>query len=105
MARTNRHKTGQKPKRRGLIGKTEPMPHERGNRHPVPRLQVVHDTETVFREAILAGVLSGIPGEPLYAEHYLYMFHDEDGVAWFKHRDTRAYLSMRPMRHAAGGGS
>ena len=63
MARTNRHKTGRKPKRSDLGGKTEPMPHERGNRHPVPRLQVVRDTETVFREAILAGVLSGIPGE------------------------------------------
>ena len=33
---------------------------------------------------------------------FLYMFHDEDGTAWFKHRDTRACVSMTACRRAAG---
>ena len=87
------------------------MRHERTERRPPrppplrPRpLQVTRDTETVFRDAILAGVLSAEPGDRHYAGRYLYMFHDEDGVAWFKHRNTRAYRTMPAKRHAAGGG-
>ena len=64
---------------------------------------MIRDTEAVFREAILAGVLSAEPGDRHYAGRYLYLFHDEAGVAWFRHRDTRAYRSMRAERRADGG--
>ena len=78
---------------------------DRRERRTPPQIQVVRDAETVFRAAILAGELSAEPSHRNYAGHYLYMFHDEDGTAWFKHRDTRAYVSMRARRHAAGYGS
>ena len=65
-------------------------------------LRVVRDAETVFRAAILAGVLSAEPSARNWAGHYLYMFHDEDGTAWFKHRDTRAYVLMTARQGAAG---
>ena len=68
----------------------------------VPAIQVVRDAEEVFRAAILAGVLSAERSDRHWAGHYLYMFHDEDGTAWFKHRDTRAYVSMTARRRAAG---
>ena len=74
--------------------------HDRGDRDGrrrhkrPPRIQVVRDAEEVFRAAIAAGVLSGEPSERNWAGNYLYMFHDEDGTAWFKHRDTRAYVFM-----------
>ncbi len=64
-------------------------------------LRVVRDAETVFRAAILAGVLSAEPSARNWAGHYLYMFHDEDGTAWFRHRDTRAHVSMSARREAA----
>ena len=66
-------------------------------------LRVVRDAEAVFRTAILAGVLSAERSERNWAGHYLYLFHDEDGAAWFKHRDTRAYVSMSARRQAAAG--
>ena len=66
-------------------------------------LHVVRDAEAVFRTAILAGVLSAEPSDRNWAGHYLYLFHDEDGAAWFKHRDTRAYVSMSARRQAAAG--
>ena len=72
-----------------------------------PRIQVVRDAETVFREAILAGVLSGEPAHRHYAGHYLYLFHDENGTAWFRHRSTRAWVSMTARQcpaAAAGAG-
>ena len=81
------------------------MRRDRGRRRMPPRIQVVHDAETVFRAAILAGVLSAEPSNRNYAGHYLYMFHDEDGTAWFKHRDTRAYVSMRARGRATGAAS
>ena len=74
--------------------------HDRGKRDGrrrhkrPPRIQVVRDAEEVFRAAIAAGVLSDEPSERNWAGNYLYMFHDEDGTAWFKHRDTRAYVFM-----------
>ena len=67
-----------------------------------PAIQVVRDAEEVFRAAILAGVLSAERAHRNWAGHYLYMFHDEDGTAWFKHRDTRAYVSMTARQRAAG---
>ena len=81
------------------------MRRDRARGRMPPRIQVVRDTETVFRAAILDGVLSAEPPHRNYAGHYLYMYHDEDGTAWFKHRDTRAYVSMRARKRAAGGGS
>ena len=65
-------------------------------------VRVVRDAEEVFRAAILAGVLSADRARRDWAGHYLYMYHDEDGTAWFKHRDTRAYVSMTARRSAAG---
>ena len=70
-----------------------------------PRIRVVRDTEQVFRQAILAGVLSAERGRCNWAGHYLYMYHDEEGAAWFKHRDSRAYVSMSAHRCAAGDAS
>ena len=73
----------------------------RRNRRGAPKLRVVRDAETVFRAAILAGLLSAERADRRWAGHYLYMFHDEDGTAWFKHRDTRAYLPMSARREAS----
>ena len=70
----------------------------------VPAIRVVQDAEEVFRAAILAGVLSAEPGDRNWAGHYMYMFHDEAGTAWFKHRDTRAHVSMTARQRAAGYG-
>ena len=56
------------------------------------------DAEAVFRAAIAAGVLSAEPDDGNWAGHYLYMFHDGDGAAWFKHRDTRAHVTMTARR-------
>ena len=72
-------------------------------RRAAKALRVVRDAEAVFRTAILVGVLSAERSERNWAGHYLYMFHDEDGTAWFKHRDTRAYVSMSARREAAAG--
>lgn len=68
-----------------------------------PAIQVERDAEAVFEEAIDAGALSADPAHPLHAARYMYMFHDEDGTAWFKNRDTRAYLAMRARKRAARG--
>lgn len=73
----------------------------RRDRRRAPRLSVVRDAEDVFRTAILAGLLSAERSDPRWAGHYMYMFHDEDGTGWFKHRDTRAYLPFSPRRQAA----
>ena len=67
----------------------------------VSKLSVVRDAEEVFRAAILAGLLSAERANARWAGHYMYMFHDEDGTAWFKHRDTRAYLPMSARREAS----
>lgn len=68
-----------------------------------PRIRIVRDAEEVFRAAILAGVLSAERSDGNWAGHYMYMFHDEDGAAWFKHRDTRSYVSLSARRRAAAG--
>ena len=74
----------------------------RRGRVPAQRIRVVRDAEVVFRAAILAGVLSAERAHRDWAGHSLYMFHDEDGTAWFKHRDTRSYVSMTARQRAAG---
>ena len=73
----------------------------RRDRRHAPKLRVVRDAEEVFRAAILAGLLSAERSDPRWAGHYMYMFHDEDGTGWFKHRDTRAYLAMSARREAS----
>ncbi len=64
-------------------------------------MTVACDAGAVFRAAIRAGLLSERPGDDNWAGHYFYMFHDGDGAARFKHRDTRAYVTMPVCR--AGG--
>ena len=81
-----------------------PRPDRR--RPAADRIAVERDAETVFRAAILAGVLSAEPGARNWAGHYLYLFHDEDGTAWFKQSlprtpirgDTRAHAAMTARR-------
>ena len=64
--------------------------------------QVYEDTEGVFRAAIAAGVLSDDANERLYAGRYRYMFHDEEGTAWFRRYDRKDWVSMSAERRAAG---
>ena len=61
---------------------------------PQPRVRVLEDSESVFRAAIRHGVLSGDPADARYAGRYMYLFHDETGTAWFKHRDSRASVRL-----------
>jgi len=70
-------------------------------RKAVPGLRIVRDAEAVFRTAILSGLLSAERSDENWAGHYLYLFHDEDGTAWFKHRDTRAHVLLSARRQAA----
>ena len=104
MARTE----GRSPPRRGrkgIVSRDGKRRDRRRGRTRVPEIQVVRDAEEVFRAAILAGVLSAGRPDRNWAGHYLYMFHDEDGTAWFKHRDTRDYVSMTARQRAAGHGA
>lgn len=64
--------------------------------------RVYEDTEGVFRTAIAAGVLSDDPGDRLYAGRFRYMFHDEEGTAWFRRYDRKDWVSLRAERCAAG---
>ena len=100
MSRTHRSRRPAKaPRQRTNQRRASRRNRARGRRE---RLRVIQDTETVFRRAILEGVLSADPNDRRYAGHYLYLFHDENGVAWFKHRDTRQSVSMRAERVGAG---
>ena len=67
-------------------------------------IRVLKDSDAVFRAAIRSGVLSGDPADARYAGNCMYLFHDEDGVVWFKHRDSRACLTV-PGRDPGAGGS
>ena len=64
--------------------------------------RVYEDTEGVYRAAIAAGVLTASPGDRLYAGRFRYMFHDEEGTAWFRRYDRKAWVSMSAERRAAG---
>ena len=68
------------------------------------RLWIDEDSDAVFDAAIRAGVLSEDPDDERFAGYYMYMHHDADGTAWFKHHETRAYVTMRaaPGRTAPG---
>ncbi len=107
MARAER-RSPKRAERKGIVtgdGKRRERRRGAATATRVPEIQVVRDAEEVFRAAILAGVLSAERSDRNWAGHYLYMFHDEDGTAWFKHRDTRAYVSMTARRRAAGHGA
>jgi len=58
-------------------------------------MRIEKDSDAVFDEAIRRGVLSENPADDNFAGLYMYMHHDDKGAAWFKHRETRAYLTMR----------
>ena len=73
----------------------------RRDRRRAPKRRAVRDAEAVFRAAILAGLLSAERADARWAGHYFYLFHDEAGTAWFKHRDTHAHLALSARREAA----
>ncbi len=79
------------------MSRKSPRHRRRRDRHP-PRIRIERDAETVFRTAIAAGVLSGHPSATNWAGHYDYMFHDENGRAWFRRRDGRVCVSMSSRR-------
>ena len=68
------------------------------------RLWIEEDSDAVFAEAIRAGVLSEDPDDERFAGYYMYMHHDGDGTAWFKHRETRAYVTMPPAAGSTESG-
>ena len=74
------------------------QPHPDRSRAVEDGITVEEDAGAVFRAAIAAGVLSAEPGDCNWAGHYFYMFHDRDGAAWFKHRDSRAHVTTEPRR-------
>ena len=69
------------------------------------RLWIADDSDAVFAAAIAAGVLSEDPDAEDFAGLYMYMHHDRDGAAWFKHRETRAYVTMGPEPDDAAAGN
>ena len=73
----------------------------RANGHRMTR--IAGDSDAVFAQAIGRGVLSEDPGHTDFAGHYMYMFHDADDAAWFKHRDTRAYVRLAASTVIARG--
>ena len=60
------------------------------------RIRIEKDSDAVFEAAVRAGVLSEDPDHERFLGRYMYMHHDDDGVAYFKHRETRAYVTMKP---------
>lgn len=64
-------------------------------------LRIDKDSEAVFAAAIRASVLSEDRDDERFAGHYMYMHHDAEGAAWFKHRETRAYVTMPPQANQA----
>ena len=65
------------------------------------RLRIEKDSGAVFDAAIRAGVLSEDAEDERFAGRYMYMHHDGDGVAHFKHKETRAYVTMPPEQDEA----
>ena len=59
-------------------------------------MRIAEDSDAVFEEALRRGVLSEDPAHANFAGLYMYMHHDAEGTAYFKHRETRAYVTMRP---------
>lgn len=70
-----------------------------GAEWPAPgevRLWIEEDSDAVFEAAIGEGVLSENPHDQNFAGNFMYMHHDGDGTAWFKHHESRVYLSLAP---------
>ena len=70
-----------------------------GAEWPAPgevQLWIEEDSDAVFEAAIREGVLSEYPHDQNFAGNFMYMHHDGDGTAWFKHRESRVYLSLAP---------
>ena len=65
-------------------------------------IRVYVDTDAVFRAAIASGVLSADADERLYAGRFHYMFHDEEGTAWFRRHDAAEWVEMDDALCAAG---
>ena len=65
-------------------------------------IRVDEDTDAVFHAAIASGVLSADAHERLYAGRFHYMFHDEDGTAWFRRCDAAEWVEMSEGLCAAG---
>ena len=65
-------------------------------RETIPRMHAIRDSDAAFGAAIARGVLSEDPSHERFAGWYMYMFHDTAGAAWFKHRETRQYVTMEP---------
>ena len=65
-------------------------------------MRVHEDSDAVFEAAIRNGVLSADPASARYAGHYMYLFHDADGTAWFKHIDSRVSVTMAPQAKVSG---
>ena len=79
------------------------MPPERRRRSKRGHfIRVYEDTDAVFRAAIASGVLSADANERLYAGRFRYMFHDEEGTAWFRRYDKKDWVSMNDALCAAG---
>ena len=72
----------------------------------IPRMHAIRDSDAAFGAAIARGVLTEDPSHERFAGWYMYMFHDTAGAAWFKHRETRQYVTMEPAtcNGAAPGG-
>lgn len=62
----------------------------------VLRMHAIRDSAAAFRAAIERGALSEDPAHERFAGLFMYMFHDTAGAAWFKHRETRRYVTMGP---------
>ena len=75
-----------------------PMQPHRDRRPGLSGIAVEQDAGAVFDAAIAAGVLSAEQTDRNWAGHYFYMFHDPDGTAWFKHRDSRAHVTVTARR-------
>ncbi len=65
---------------------------------PQNGMTVGKDAEAVFRAANAAGVLSAGQAGRNRAGHCFCMFHDGDGTAWFRRRDSRTHVTMAARR-------
>ena len=76
-------------------------PDRRQRPEPERFIRVYEDTDAVFRAAIASGALSARAGERLYAGRFHYMFHDEEGTAWFRRQDAAEWVGVNDPPCAA----
>lgn len=83
--------------------KKRAMRPERSRRSEPERfIRIYEDTDAVFRAAIASVVLSADAGERFYAGRFRYMFHDDEGTAWFRRHDAAEWVEMSGGLCAAG---